>query len=39
MYYKELIGQMTLKEKASLCLGFDFWNLKSIERLAITPFL
>ncbi len=32
---KELISQMTLEEKASLCSGKDFWNLKGIERLGI----
>ncbi|MFH2038460.1 MAG: glycoside hydrolase family 3 C-terminal domain-containing protein, partial [Chloroflexota bacterium] len=31
----ELIGQMTLQEKASLCSGRDFWYLKGIERLGI----
>lgn len=33
--HKDLISQMTLKEKASLCSGKDFWHLKSIERLGI----
>lgn len=32
---KDLISQMTLKEKASLCSGKDFWHLKSIERLGL----
>ena len=32
---KELIAQMTLEEKASLCSGLDFWHLKGIERLDI----
>ncbi len=32
---KELISQMTLEEKASLCSGLDFWYLKGIERLGI----
>ncbi len=32
---KELISQMTLEEKAGLCSGKDFWNLKGIERLGI----
>lgn len=32
---KELIIEMTLEEKASLCSGFDFWNTKAIERLGI----
>lgn len=33
--HKVLISQMTLKEKASLCSGKDFWHLKSIERLGL----
>ena len=33
--YLDLISQMTLKEKASLCSGKDFWHLKSIKRLGI----
>ena len=32
---KNLISQMTLEEKASLCSGKNFWNLKGIERLGI----
>ncbi|MCH1624356.1 glycoside hydrolase family 3 C-terminal domain-containing protein [Ferdinandcohnia quinoae] len=32
---KELIGQMTLEEKASLCSGLNVWQLKGIERLGI----
>jgi len=32
---QELIAQMTLEEKASLCSGKDFWYLKGIERLGI----
>ncbi|MGW8225673.1 MAG: beta-glucosidase [Anaerolineales bacterium] len=32
---KNLISQMTLEEKASLCSGKDFWHLKGIERLGI----
>lgn len=35
MNIKELIKQMTLEEKASLCSGLNFWNTKSIERLNI----
>lgn len=31
----ELIDQMTLEEKASLCSGLDFWRTKGIERLGI----
>jgi beta-glucosidase len=30
-----IIGQMTLAEKASLCSGLDFWQLKGIDRLSI----
>lgn len=32
---KELIKQMTLEEKASLCSGSDFWHTEAIERLGI----
>lgn len=32
---KSLVSQMTLEEKADLCSGKDFWNLKGIERLGI----
>ncbi|KOP65582.1 glycosyl hydrolase family 3 [Bacillus sp. FJAT-18019] len=32
---KELIGQMTLEEKASLCSGKDTWYTQGIERLGI----
>ena len=32
---QNLIRQMTLEEKASLCSGRDFWHLKGIERLGI----
>jgi len=31
----ELISQMTLEEKASLCSGLDFWHTKPVERLGI----
>ncbi|MGD8245357.1 MAG: glycoside hydrolase family 3 C-terminal domain-containing protein [Anaerolineae bacterium] len=31
----DLISQMTLEEKASLCSGLDFWHTKPIERLGI----
>lgn len=33
---KELVSQMTLKEKAGLCSGQDCWNTKSVERLGIS---
>ena len=32
---QELMGQMTLEEKASLCAGADFWHLRGIDRLGI----
>lgn len=32
---RELIGQMTLEEKAGMCSGADFWHLKGVERLGI----
>src|SRR2546430_13824730 len=30
-----LVSQLTLEEKASLCLGSDFWHTRSIQRLGI----
>ena len=36
---KEILNQMTLEEKASLCSGANFWQLKSIERLGLTPIM
>ena len=32
---RELIGRMTLDEKASLCSGLNHWETKPVERLAI----
>ncbi|HWS28778.1 MAG TPA: glycoside hydrolase family 3 C-terminal domain-containing protein [Clostridia bacterium] len=32
---KELVAEMSLAEKASLCSGLDTWNLKGIERLGL----
>lgn len=32
---KALVSQMTLKEKAGMCSGLDFWHTKSVERLGI----
>lgn len=32
---KEIIKEMTVEEKAGMCSGEDFWNLKSLERLGI----
>ena len=33
--HQELISQMSLEEKASLCSGKDFWHLKSVKRLGL----
>lgn len=35
MSIPELLQQLTLEEKASLCSGGDFWHTKAIERLGI----
>lgn len=35
MNLKDLVSQMTLEEKASLCSGHDFWNTKAVPRLNI----
>ena len=35
MKYKKLIDKMTLEEKASLCVGKDYWHSKDIERLGV----
>ena len=32
----DIIGQLTLEEKASLCPGSDAWHLQAIERLGIS---
>lgn len=32
---RQLIAQMTLEEKAGMCSGADFWQLKGVERLGI----
>ncbi len=32
---KELVSQMTLEEKASLCSGKGFWHIKGVDRLHI----
>lgn len=32
---RQMISQMTLEEKASLCSGLDFWTTRGIERLGI----
>ena len=31
----EIIGQLTIEEKAGLCSGADFWHTKGVERLGI----
>lgn len=31
-----LVAQMTLEEKASLCSGMDFWHTKGVERLGLS---
>ena len=35
MNSKDLVKQMTLEEKASLCSGQNFWQLKALERLGL----
>lgn len=35
MNINEIISNMTLEEKASLCSGEDFWHTKAIERLGV----
>lgn len=32
---EEIVSQMTLEEKASLCSGGDFWHTKAVERLGV----
>jgi beta-glucosidase len=32
---QEVLAEMTLEEKASLCSGRDFWHLKGIDRLGL----
>lgn len=39
MKYRELIGKMTLEEKAGLTSGMDFWHTKPIPRLGIPSML
>ena len=34
-----LVAQLTLAEKASLCLGSDFWHTAAVERLGIPQIL
>ncbi|GHV04193.1 glycosyl hydrolase [Spirochaetia bacterium] len=35
MTAKEIVSQLSLEEKASLCSGRDFWTLKGIDRLGL----
>jgi beta-glucosidase len=39
MTTKEIVSQLTLEEKASLCSGRDFWTLKGIDRLGLHPIM
>lgn len=39
MKIKEKISEMTLEEKAALCSGLNFWYMKGIERLGISPMM
>lgn len=32
---REIVSQMTLEEKASMCSGTDFWHTEAVERLGI----
>ena len=32
---KKIVSQLTLDEKADLCMGLDSWNLVSVERLGV----
>lgn len=32
---EEIVAQMTVEEKASLCSGEDFWHTKAVERLGV----
>ncbi len=34
----DIVAQMTLEEKASLCSGLDFWHSKPVERLGVPSF-
>src|ERR671923_286634 len=35
----DLLGELTLEEKASLCLGSDFWHTAPVPRLGIPAIL
>ena len=39
MNIKQIISDMTLEEKASLCSGRNFWETKSVERLGVPSIL
>ena len=32
---KKTVAQMTLREKAALCIGADFWHIRGVERLGL----
>ena len=36
---RDLVAQMTLEEKASLCSGKNFWETKAVERLGVVSFM
>ncbi len=36
---QQLVSQMTLEEKAGLCSGKNFWQLKGVERLGLEPIM
>ena len=36
---RELVAQMTLEEKASLCSGKNFWESTAVERLGVSSFM
>ena len=39
MKHSEIVGRLTLEEKASLCSGKDFWHLNDVERLGLTSIM
>ncbi|MCR5403375.1 MAG: glycoside hydrolase family 3 C-terminal domain-containing protein [Butyrivibrio sp.] len=39
MDVQKLVSEMTLKEKASLLSGADFWHTKAVERLGLPEFM
>ena len=38
MKHADIIKQMTLEEKASLCDGLDYWHSQPVERVGIKSF-